>query len=84
MKWHQFWTKIFSISNYKKILMILNMGWEKVSEIFEDSKYEVICYSRELENSDVLVMRIQGEMKNVTQEQFTRMHRLEEEEKSKR
>ena len=60
------------------------MGWEKVSEIFEESKYQVICYSRELENWDVLVMRSQGEMKNVTLEKFTRMYRLEEEEKSKR
>ncbi len=61
MKWHQFWTKIFLFFQLEKEdLNDSKYGWQKVSEIFEESKYQVICYTRELENSDILVMRIHG------------------------
>jgi len=44
------------------------IGWQKSTEFNEESKYKVICYRRPLENSDLLVIRTQGDFKNVTLE----------------
>ena len=58
------------------------LGWQKSTEFNEGSNYQVICYTRALENSDTFVIRIQGVFQNVTVEQFTRMYRIEEEDKN--